>query len=220
MAMRLLTLEDVWYSYDGKRWVLRSATLSVSGGEVVAVVGPNGAGKTTLLKIMGLLYRPQRGRVLVKGVDAWASRTAALRLRRSVVYVHERPIMVRGTVLDNVALGLRLRGLDGAEVRRRVSAVARALGIEGLLDRDARKLSAGQAQLVALARALAVEPDVLLLDEPFANLDEEWREVVADVIRGYSREGRAVVVVSHDRSVLARVATRWVRVRDGRVEAP
>ena len=220
MAMRLLALEDVWYSYDGKRWVLRSATLSVSGGEVVAVVGPNGAGKTTLLKIMGLLYRPQRGRVLVKGVDAWASRAAALRLRRSVVYVHERPIMVRGTVLDNVALGLRLRGLDGAEVRRRVSAVARALGTEGLLDRDARKLSAGQAQLVALARALAVEPDVLLLDEPFANLDEEWREVVADVIRGYSREGRAVVVVSHDRSVLAGVATRWVRVRDGRVEAP
>jgi energy-coupling factor transporter ATP-binding protein EcfA2 len=211
----VIELKHVWFSYDGRRWALMDVTVAVSRGEVVAVVGPNGAGKTTLLKIMGLIYRPTRGSVVVYGTDPW--RRPSIELRRRIVYVHERPIMVRGSVYDNIALGLRIRGVNGLEARMRVREVAETLGISELLERSAKHLSTGQAQLIAIARALVVNPDVLLLDEPFANLDDEKREVVANLIAKLARGGKTVIVVSHDRSLLGRIASRWLHVVDGRV---
>jgi len=215
----MIRLEDVWYRYDGGDWVLRGAGLEIREGEVLAIVGPNGAGKTTLMKIAAGIYRPLRGRVEAWGRDLWAAPGAErLALRRRIVYVHEKPILIRGTVLDNIAYGLRIRGLDRDEAQRRAEEAAKLLGIDMLLDRRASGLSRGQQQLVAIARALAVEPRILLLDEPFAHLDREKRRLLLNVLRKQADNGTGVAVATHDTYLAARVADRAVLVENGRAE--
>ncbi|HDD69200.1 MAG TPA: ABC transporter ATP-binding protein, partial [Candidatus Korarchaeota archaeon] len=170
----MIELKDIYFSYDGER-VIRGASLSL-GKECVALVGPNGSGKTTLLKIMAGIYRPDRGEVIIEGRNLWKlPEREAVRLRRKVVYVHERPIVLRGSVMYNATFGLRIRGTE--EASSRVIDLLKEVGIEDL-SRDARTLSAGQAQLLALVRAIVVDPLYLLLDEPFANLDLDRRRTV------------------------------------------
>ncbi|ABM80205.1 energy-coupling factor ABC transporter ATP-binding protein [Hyperthermus butylicus] len=210
----MIRVENAWYSYDGRRWALRGAGIRVERGEIVAVVGPNGAGKTTLLKLAGLLLRPQRGTVLVEGRDPWRD-GSLVHARRVVVYVHEKPIMLRGTVLDNIAYGLRLRGLSPEEAEREARRAAELLGIAGLLHRRARGLSAGQAQLVALARAVAVKPHYLLLDEPFAHLDPPRRGKLAKLLEELAGEETGIAIASHDTYLLSKIASRVVYVEEG-----
>ncbi len=204
----MLRIEDVWFGYD-KTPILRNVNVEIGRGLTI-VVGPNGAGKTTLLKIMATLLRPQKGRVIIDGVDYWKTRD--LNTRRKVIYVHERPVMFSGTVYDNIAMGLRFRGEEDEE---RVKEIAKRLKIESLLGRDAKGLSAGQRQMVALARALVLSPKYLLLDEPLAHLDREKRRVLSEVILDYSRE-RSVVMTSHD-PYLCDKANRVLAVENGRV---
>jgi ABC-type lipoprotein export system ATPase subunit len=195
-----LALDSVWYSYPGQRgWALKGVSASLEEGKLVAVVGPNGSGKTTLLKVAGLLLRPRRGRVLVDGVDYWlqpGKKRAAL--RREIVYVHEKPIMLRGSVAYNIAYGLTLRGLSFDEAVETAGRILDRLGGSHLLGKDARSLSLGEAQLVSIARAVAVHPRVLLLDDPLSGLDEERREILLDLLEEYKRQGPCVVVATHD----------------------
>jgi len=193
----IIELRDVWFTYPGSREpALRGVSIAIRSGEAVLVQGPNGSGKTTLLKIIALLYRPSRGSVLVDGEEYWGrDPSTRLRIRRRVVYVHEKPILLRRSVLENVLLGLRIRGVEDAE--ERALRVLRELGIEELAKRSWRELSAGQAQLVSIARALAVEPEILLLDEPLAHLDRDRRAVLVEVLRRLKRSGVGIVIASH-----------------------
>ncbi|ALL01964.1 ABC-type cobalt transport system, ATPase component [Pyrodictium delaneyi] len=215
----MIRLKDVWYRYSDNNWVLRGIDVEIREGEVLAIVGPNGAGKTTLMKIAAGIYRPMRGRVEAWGRDLWEAPGAErLALRRRIVYVHERPILIRGTVLDNIVYGLRIRGLDREKAQRRALEAARLLGIDGLLDRPATGLSRGQQQLVAIARALAVEPKILLLDEPFAHLDREKRRLLLNVLEKLASSGTGAAIATHDTYLAARIASRAVLVENGKVE--
>lgn len=211
----MIRLEGVWFRYTRARWVLKSVSVEIPDRGITVVVGPNGSGKTTLLKIAGLIYKPARGRVEAWGVDAWNSGSRArLEARRRVVYVHERPVMLRGSVLDNIAYGLRLRGTPQGEAEERAREAARLVGVQGLLSEPASRLSAGQAQLAALARALAVKPRVLLLDEPFAHLDLKARKAVASLLDRL-RGQMGVVVATHDYYMARRLAERVIVVEGG-----
>lgn len=217
----MIRLEGVWYRYPGTGWVLRGLSAEIPDRGVTVLAGPNGSGKTTLLKIAGLIYKPARGRVRAWGIDVWASDGGArLEARRRVVYVHEKPIMLRGSVLDNIAYGLRLRGIPRGEAEERARRAASMLGLEGILDKPASALSAGQGQLVSIARALAVEPRILLLDEPFAHLDLDARAALSRLISRIKGEV-GVAIATHDYYLAARLADRVLLVEGGAArEAP
>src|SRR2546425_2153548 len=168
----MLELAGVRHRYDG-RVVLDIARFAVSPGAGVAIVGPNGSGKSTLLRLLALLERPSEGEVRLDGVvvaGAKAPRAGAVP-RRRITLVEQRPVLLRGTVRDNLGFGLLVRGFRRTEVNRRVENIAARLGITSLLHRRRHELSDGEVQRVAVARALAVEPDVLLLDEPASSAD-------------------------------------------------
>ncbi|RLE74950.1 MAG: phosphate ABC transporter ATP-binding protein [Thermoprotei archaeon] len=214
----MIEAREVWFSYANEQ-ALRGMSLAVGRG-VTVVVGPNGAGKTTLLKVMAGLYRPDSGSVLIDGEDLWACPPRRrLELRRRVVYVHEKPVLLRGTVLYNVSYGLLVRGVDARDAAERAREVANLFGLAELLDRDSRSLSAGQAQLIAIARAVAVRPKYLLLDEPLASLDRTNRRVVLGFLEELRRSGTGVAIATHDRLLALEVADRAVVVEGGRVVA-
>jgi len=169
----MLELRGVRHRYEG-RVVLDLEGFVVPPGAVIAIVGPNGAGKSTLLRLLALLERPTEGEVLLDGTvvagGSLPGRPTAEQ-RRRVTLVEQRPVLLRGTVLDNLGFGLQVRGIRRTEVNSRVEKVAARLGITPLLGRRRHELSDGEVQRVAVARALAIEPYVLLLDEPVSSAD-------------------------------------------------
>src|SRR5882762_876135 len=160
----MLELVGVRHRYDG-RVVLDVERFAVPPGAGVAIVGPNGSGKSTLLRLLALLERPSEGEVRLDGVVVGAG------ARRRITLVEQRPVLLRGTVRENLEFGLRVRGIRRTEVNGKVEGVAARLGITSLLPSRRHELSDGEVQRVAVARALAVEPDVLLLDEPASSAD-------------------------------------------------
>ena len=195
--------------------VLRVPWLDVHGGEVLAVIGPNGAGKTTLLQTLALLERPAQGEVLYEGDS---TRRHALATRRRMALMLQDPLLLRRSVAENVAAGLRLRGVPRSERKTRVNRWLERFGVLHLAERPARKLSGGEAHRVSLARAFALEPEVLLLDEPFAALDQPTRETLLDELAGaLSDTGLTTVFVTHDRNEALRLGDRVVVIIDGDV---
>ena len=181
------------------RTVLEVSELSVDAGQVLAVIGPNGAGKSTLLRVMGLLEPVTAGVVRFQGERVSPARGLAVRRRMASVF--QEPLLADTTVRDNVALGLRFRGVDDDRAAPRVDAWLARLGIEHLASRQARTLSGGEAQRTALARALVLEPELLLLDEPFSALDQPTREALLDDFARILRQERTTtVLVTHDRA--------------------
>lgn len=198
MSGPILGLEKVKVTYDGVP-TLDVPSLEIQEGMTLAVIGPNGAGKSTLLRLLGLLERPTEGRVLFRGQPVPA-RAKLLPLRRRMASVFQEPLLLDGTVEENVSLGLRLRYADRAEVSRRVREGMSTLGVGHLAKRRTRTLSGGEAQRVSLARALVLDPEVLLLDEPFAALDPPTREgLLADLKTILSKTGITTIFVTHDR---------------------
>jgi tungstate transport system ATP-binding protein len=186
---------------------LQLADLKVEKGEILAVVGPNGAGKSTLLLALGRLLPPQRGRILFDGQPAAAESDTDY--RRRIALVMQDPLLFDTSVFDNVAAGLRFRGIDKYEIRRRVPLWLERLGIPHLEKRRAPELSGGEAQRVSLARALALEPQLLLLDEPFSALDPPTRLRLVDDLSRLLREGQVTTVfVTHNLDEAAHLADR------------
>jgi putative ABC transport system ATP-binding protein len=195
----------------GDRVVLRDVSTEIGKG-ATAVVGPSGSGKSTLLRLLNRLADPVAGTVRFGGRDV--RDLDVLGLRRDVVLVPQVPAPLPGTVAMNVAYGPSLRG-DTTDVDR-------WLDLAGLdasyAPRDAARLSVGEQQRLMLARALALEPDALLLDEPTASLDEAARTgVELTLVELHATLGVALVLVTHDRGQAARLTTRTLELRDGRV---
>jgi len=199
----------------GGRTVLDVPELGVAPGEVLAVVGPNGAGKSALLRVMALLERPTQGEVLMDGRPV---RGDPLPYRRRMAVVFQEPLLLDTTVEGNVALGLALRGIPR---RRRQEAVRRwleRLGIVHLARRSVHFLSGGEAQRVSLARAFALGPEVLLLDEPFSALDAPTRQSLMGELESLLQEtGTTAVLVTHDRGEALRLGQRVAVLIGGRV---
>jgi ABC-type cobalamin/Fe3+-siderophores transport system ATPase subunit len=208
----LFELEDVTYSRGGKV-VLRDVRARLPVG-ASSLLGPSGSGKSTLLRLLNRLADPESGRVIYEGRDV--REHDPLALRREVSLVPQLPALIDGTVHDNVAYGPRLAG--------RSFDARRSLELAGLNpefeDRDASKLSVGEQQRVMLARALALEPRVLLLDEPTSALDQAARDAVEGTLRRLrARTAISLVVVTHDIAQARRLAEFVVRVESGRVIA-
>jgi tungstate transport system ATP-binding protein len=201
----------------GGHLALDVPSFELGAGELVALIGPNGSGKTTLLlALMGLVPRAA-GRALFRGEDLEAG-GGLIGRRRRIALILQECLLLDGTVEGNVATGLRLRGVRGGELRRRVAAALERFGLAHLAGRAARKLSGGEARRVSLARALAVEPEVVLLDEPFSNLDAPTRQSITDdVERTLRAAGMAAILVTHDAGEALRLADRIVVMQGGRI---
>jgi molybdopterin-binding protein len=215
MAPPVIALHGIRVSRAG-RTVLEIPELEVDAGQVLAVIGPNGAGKSTLLRVMGLLETPTAGSVRFQGERVSAD--DGLAIRRRMASVFQEPLLTDATVRDNVALGLRFRGVAGASDAPRVSEWLEQLGIAHLASRQARTLSGGEAQRTALARALALDPELLLLDEPFSALDQPTREgLIEDMARILGRRRATAVLVTHDRGEAQALGDRVAVVLAGRL---
>ena len=196
--------------------VLDVPRLEVARGEVLAVIGPNGAGKSSLLRVVGALEAPASGTVRFQGEPVVAG--AALAVRRRMASVFQEPLLADTTVLDNVAMGLRFRGVSREQIDARVTRWLGRFSIGELAARRARTLSGGEAQRVALARALVVEPELLLLDEPFSALDQPTREaLIGDLGRILREERITTVFVTHDHEEAMVLADRVGVLIDGRL---
>jgi tungstate transport system ATP-binding protein len=208
------TLDAVRHGYGG-RTVLSIESLRIEAGELLCLVGPTGAGKSTLLRLLAGLERPATGRLRF---GDWSLDRGELPLetRRRIGLVFQRPLPLAGTVRANVEYGLRLRGLRRETAR--VQAALAQLGLAALAPRDARTLSGGETQLMALARALVLEPEVLLLDEPTAHLDPARVALVEGAVRDFrGRRAATVVWATHQLFQARRVADRVALLLDGRL---
>jgi tungstate transport system ATP-binding protein len=208
----LFSLRALCKNYAG-RTVLAVDQLEIPRGEVLALVGPSGAGKSTLLRLLNFLEYADQGELTYKGQVA--GKTLPLALRRQVTTVFQRPALLHDTVENNVAYGLRLRGLRDPNL---VQATLERMGLGALRKAMARTLSGGEAQRVALARALVIQPEVLLLDEPTANLDPYNIGLIESVVREASQaSGMTVVLVTHNIFQAKRLAGRVGLLLGGRM---
>ncbi len=199
-----------------QRHVLTVDDLEVREGETLAVVGPNGAGKSTLLLLLAGLIRSEGGRLELRGVPV--PNGGDLAYRRRIGLVLPAPLLLSTTVHANVAAGLRFRGVRSDEVRRRVEPWLERLGIAHLAGRHASQLSSGEAQRASLARAFVLEPEFLLLDEPFASLDASTRAaLVDDFARLRAGTPGTCVLVTHDLDEALRLGDRVAVLLDGRI---
>ena len=213
-------LRDIWFKYDAKgEWALRGITIYFNSGEATIIKGHNGSGKTTLMKISSLIYRPTRGSVIINDHDFWnLSDRDKISFRRRVAFVHDKPIMLRGSVRRNIEYSLLIRGNEEEEVRKRCDEVIEELGLKTIENRSSNRLSAGQAQLVAIARALVTEPEIIFLDEPFAYLDNEKRKILVRALRGRREEGVGIVIVSHEPEIALQIGIdRVITMENGEI---
>jgi tungstate transport system ATP-binding protein len=207
MTQALYQLEDVVQHYE-RHTVLRIPTLTIEQGEIFALVGPNGAGKSTLLRLLALLEAPSEGTIGLRlnGHEVFYDNVSNAD-RRQLTMVFQRPILLSRTVWANVSYGLDLRRQRNVEDR--IKAILKQLGLSSLAAASSHTLSGGEAQRVALARAMVLEPQILLLDEPTANLDPANVSVVEDVIRRqHQQRAMSIVLTTHNLFQARRLATR------------
>ena len=189
--------------------------LSISRGEVLCLLGSSGAGKSTLLRILGLLERPDGGEVLIGGKRADPTNLEA---RRQVSAAMQNVVMFKGTVGDNVRYGLKVRGVPKRDAAHEVTQALQLLELESLSERRVGGLSGGEAQMVALARSIAVDSKVLLVDEPLAQVDEPLRERLATRLKQHIRDRMvATLWVTHDRAEALALGDRIAVIEDGKL---
>ncbi|MDP9370167.1 MAG: ABC transporter ATP-binding protein [Chloroflexota bacterium] len=200
----------------GDRVALEMPLLHLGEAETLSLIGPNGAGKSTLLQVAALLRRPDVGEVLIRGERA--TRRSTSRLRRRIAVVFQDPLLFDVRVLANVAAGLRFRGVSRRDAERTAAAWLARFDVGHLADRHARALSGGEAQRVSLARAFATDPEILLLDEPFAALDAPTRSTLVPELRAQLRAtGTSAIIVTHDQAEALSLGDRLGVVLGGRV---
>jgi len=193
------------------------ADLAILEGETLSLIGPNGAGKTTLLQALSYLMKPSGGRILFRG-QAVGANQGVLEYRRRLAMVFQEPLLFDTTVGNNVASGLKIRGIGGTDARRMVEAQLERFGIAHLRDRSAKTLSGGEAQRTSLARAFAISPEVLFLDEPFAALDPPTREsIVSDLEKVLAETKTTTLMATHDRNEALRLSDRIAVMEGGRI---
>jgi tungstate transport system ATP-binding protein len=216
--MSSLLVIDGLHKRFGERVLLDIDRFEIAAASATVLTGANGSGKSTLLRILCGLERAQMRSVVFAGRPVSLSPYPAV-LRDALVYVHQHPAMFSISVEANVGYGLAVRGIEKAEIARRVAAAMEWAGITHLRGTRARHWSGGEKQRVALARARILQPALLLLDEPTANLDGPAREQVLALIPALVAEGRGVIMACHDRDLINLPGVRRMKLKDGRLAA-
>ena len=213
--MPLVEAKGITKSFGDNR-ILKSIDLSITAGEAFVIIGPTGAGKTTLLHILDLLEQPSSGVLQLLGTRITGSPHRYLNLRRRMAFVQQKPIAFNASFWDNIAYPLKWRRLSGAEIRTRVQSMLELIGMTEYAGRNALNLSGGETQRLAIARALVTNPEILLLDEPTANLDPVSVARIEEVLSRIIREKITTVIMStHDMSQGQRLASKIGVMIDG-----
>ncbi len=209
----LITIRNLLIKRN-QRNVLQVESLDIPRGETLAVVGPNGAGKSTLLLALAHLLKPAKGEVKYDGrhLREWNE----LEYRRKIAFVFQDPLLMDMSVEENVALGLKFRGVDKSESHPRAEKWMQAMGVDSLAKRRAGQLSGGEAQRVSLARAFVLDPELLLMDEPFSAVDPQTRgQLMKDLSDLLAHEHRTTIFVTHNLKESAQMGDRVAVVIGG-----
>lgn len=202
----------------GAQESLRDITIEIRKKEIFTLIGPSGSGKTTLIRLIDLLDAPTTGKIFFDGTDTAAPEKVRLALRRRMGMLFQKPAVLNTSVAENVAFGLKFRGVPAREAEERVARSLELVGLPHFSDRQAVTLSGGEMQRVALARAIVTEPEVLLLDEPTANLDPVSADLIEDLIVQINRKfGTTIVLSTHDMLQGQRLADRIGVLMAGRL---
>lgn len=200
-------------NYDGEH-VLGPLTHTFEAGTISVIMGPNGSGKSTLLRVCAMLEAPDAGSI--RFYDGGTEIPQELELRRRVTLVFPKTTVFRGSVFDNIAYGLKLRGIAAASAVSQVEESLVALGLMHKIRQDARTLSSGESQRLGIARALAIKPDVLLLDEPTASIDEEHTAFIEDLIVALGKQAQTTIIMTtHDRNQAEKLTPQILTMKRG-----
>ncbi len=195
----------------GRERLLHGVNVTVRKGSRTLIMGPNGAGKSLLLRLMHGLLQPDEGQIL------WQGEPLDAKARRAQAMVFQRPVLLRRSVLANLKFALSVRGLKGKDKAERMENALALAGLTHLARRPARVLSGGEQQRLSLARALALEPDLLFLDEPTANLDPASTAAIENLVLQANARGVTIVLVTHDAGQAKRLGEDVIFLQDGRV---
>jgi len=220
MSMAFLELRNLDKNY-GQAEILKQINLSVDRGEILGLIGPTGSGKTTLLRLINLLEEPSSGSILLEGqIKSGRPEKEKIAARRRMAMVFQKPVMFKSDVLENICFGMRARGLGREEQRREKAMQAlQSVGLSGYESRDANTLSGGEMQRIALARAIVLQPELLLLDEPTANLDLRSASAIDSLLQGLAGGRTAVILATHNMMQCRRLADRVAVLVGGRITA-
>ena len=210
----LLTLSDITLRRD--EFSLQIDRLELLSGQVYLLHGPNGAGKSTLLHVLALLLTPRGGAISFQGIEVNSAQKRS-RLRKQITLVEQNPFLFNTSVYENLAFGLRLRDVRGELQCRRISQALQAVGLEEFAERRARELSGGETRRVALARAMILRPQLLLLDEPTAGLDRDVLPIFERCLTALASQGTTVVIAGHDDGQLQRLGGELLCLERGRL---
>ena len=210
----LYRVRNLQYTYGDGRLAVNIGRAEFEEGKIHVFLGPNGSGKTTLLKLLNRLMLPASGEIEFDGTPVRKSSE----VRDKTVYVHQDPLLLSGTVFDNVAYGLRVRGLKRRDAEKKVMETLRIVALEGFERRKSTALSGGEKQRVAIARALVLEPRGLLLDEPTASVDRENVSRIEEILRRINRDlGCTILISTHDLPFAYRICDRLVHMEEGMI---
>ncbi len=217
-GQKLLKVKNLKKRYN-KKIVLDIHSLCFKKGHVYAIIGPNGSGKTTLINILNLLEKPDGGEIFFKDKKINNSTSSEmLKIRRQMTLVHQKPFLFQTTISNNIAYGLKIRGVPAVKQAKRVKKALEMVGMPGFEKRDAHQLSGGEAQRVVIARSLALEPEILFLDEPTSNIDQGYIDVIERIIRKINQEIKTTVIfTTHNLSQAYRLADKIISLLDGKI---
>jgi len=211
-----LLIDHIAKSYDN-RTILKDCSYAFSNSGVYVLMGQNGCGKSTLLRICSLIEQPDRGELLFR--ENGRDLAPDMGLRRRMTLVLPRTGVFNTTVFNNVAYGLKIRHLQKQVVAEKVRQVLAFVGLEHKKKQHAQTLSSGETQRMGIARALALDPEILFLDEPTASVDQENTEIIESIIQTMKKAGRTMVIMTtHDRDQAERIADQLLIMKEGRIE--
>ncbi|QTL98900.1 ATP-binding cassette domain-containing protein [Iocasia frigidifontis] len=212
----LLVGKDI-IKYYGKEKVLDISEITIKQGSIMVLMGPNGSGKTTLIKILSQLEEKNTGEIYYQGDKI--NKKDSLKMRRKIGFIWQKPLLYRGSVYDNIALGLKYRKMGKTDIQRRVNQVLARLKITDLKDKEAKKLSGGEQQKVSIARTLITEPGLIFIDEPNTSLDVESIALIEEIIKEEVKKGVGIVLVTHNFYQAKNLADEIILLRKGKIVA-
>ncbi len=223
ISLTLLELRNISKEYEKKdgssQTVLSDINLSINKGECFTIIGPNGSGKTTLLRIMGLIEQPSKGKVLFDGKDITKlSKNEKVNYRRRFSFVRQKPVVLNTTVYKNIAYGLKVRGLEPEEIFSKVKRIIEIVGLKGMETKNARSLSGGEMQRVAIAMNFILDSEIYLLDEVSANLDPQNIILLDKLISEIKvNKEKTIILSTHDRFEAIKLADRIGVLNNGKI---